>query len=182
MTSRFALALMGIAMFGTPLPAQSGDVRRPQPFVTGVITHLWTLGDSRGMTGMLGLGLASGRFRLHAQAIDIGALKQGDEDQYQWTFSRGTRYCEHVPTGDYVDDDHCFGPWTIASAVELLYAFGTDLPLMIGAGYRFGDNTTPFGTLAVALSPLSESHVLARLSVGEDYVQVGLGVAWARER
>lgn len=173
--------LLGLTISATPLLAQGEDADALRPFATGVITHLWSLGPSRAMTGTAGVGLSYRGLRLHVQVIDIGALKLGDDRNYRWRPATRSRECEHVPTGATVEDELCLGPWTRASAVELLRAFGTDIPVMIGGGYRFGDNTTPFGTVAVALSTLNASHLLARLSVGRDYVQLGFGVGWTRE-
>jgi hypothetical protein len=177
---RVTSVVLVLMIWSSILGAQRAPDGESRLFISATMNRLWSVGDRRGITGTLGAGLSWRRFVAHLHAADVGSVSARDGSRYGWRATSAGLVCETLGSREVVGDEFCGGKFHFGAGAELLYRFGASLPVMVGAGYRLGDDTTPFGTVAVALSPLDDTFVFGRVSVGRDFAQIGLGVGWPR--
>lgn len=163
-----ALAVTALSIFGTGAAAQE---RQP---ATLMFTGLFGTGlvDSElGLTGGVGAAVAAQRYVLRA-ILDLH-LVQPDVSDYAWDLSSAGPECREEQTGAVVADSFCTIDRALAGisadASYIIPAFAGGIHL--GAGYRIGSGTTPYGLAGYGFNPeRGEWNLLFRLLAGADLV------------
>jgi len=126
--------------------------------------------DTRGAEVSIGRDFRNSRFRLTPQ---LGLLVyQGKNDRYYVdTFSNGTERCRDSHNGQLADDSYCNNSKVKAyGKLEAAVTLGQSWE--VGAGFRFSDDTTPYGVVSKTFN----NNGLIKAFAGEDYYGVGVGI------
>ena len=176
--ARSSLQLLLLACLPVAAEGQRSSPHGVTASLNAAFYRLWIPGETRGVTGSLGLGFGWRGVVLSLLPIDVGVIQTANNDLFRLGKEEGGWRCRSRQTLEVVDKANCENQFTLGSVAELHYVFGGAVPVMVGGGYRHGDFATAFGTIAVAFTPLDETHVLLHVRGGRDFAQVGLGVGW----
>jgi hypothetical protein len=118
-------------------------------------------------------GVQSSRFRLQLLGDMIFSP---DEDYYRDSFDGGGSACRNANTGQFVDDAQCAPEIDPAVRSELLVRLGSNL--LVGPGYRLGeDSSIPYGAIGYE-TPIGLGKLLVRGGFGEKYAQLDVGLSF----
>lgn len=122
-----------------------------------------------GLTGGLGLALGTSRYAVRA-VFDVHVL-QPEDSRYSWDLDPTGPTCRDDQSGGTVDQSLCStdraltGFSTEASAIIPAFHGG----FQVGAGYRLGSGSTPFGVVGYGFNPNGgDMNIVLRLTAGRN--------------
>lgn len=101
-----------------------------------------------GLQAAAGLSLRAERWAVALRAVEFALMPGEVEAGYRWQrLQNGQRRCREEATGRFARDTRCIALETAlgASAEARWRAAGGPTPLWLGAGYRVGDASGPYG-------------------------------------
>lgn len=120
-------------------------------------------------------GVQSPRFRLQLLG-DLIFSSNEDSPYHRESTDGGGSVCRNSNTGHFADDAQCAPEIDPAVRSELLVRLGSNL--LVGPGYRLGeDSSIPYGAIGYE-TPIGLGKLLMRGGFGEKYVQVDVGLSF----
>lgn len=132
-----------------------------------------------GVEAAAGLELGSGRLTVGLRPGMLALVPGAAEPGYRWErLANGQRRCREAATGRFAPDTRCIELETaVAAASEVTWrATGGERPLELGAGYRVGDGSGPYGTVRWRAVPLGASAWRFRASAGPSLLRLAAGL------
>ena len=162
-----------------PVSARAqGEGRARHFYLAGTAGYAWDKPDG-GVTVSAGGAAVSRNFFVYLLPLDMTFVQGKQDFRYnQQPLYTGDVVCLDRETNQYVSNSKCRAPLRVhwGAAAEANYApFGMASSLFVGAGYRTGYASTPYGTVGYIGRATKRSFGMARLSIGSGFAQLAIG-------
>lgn len=175
--SAASTALFLFLPLSLPVPAAAQDAT-PEVLVASALGPIVLDGDF-GLEAAAGVELRWSRLSAAFRGAELAVVPGEAEPGFRWErLSNGQRRCRESATGRFASDTRCIDLDTAfgVSAEASWRIVGGRRPLHLGAGFRGGAGSGPYGTVTWRAVPGPASDWLLRGSAGPALLRLAVGL------